>query len=246
MWLPCLIIIISAYFFFRKRQTRQKILQTSSFLQSNFSHNLVLYPSIYQSIILSKNNSIFNLMYTIITLKKDFCLTQLFFTDQTDKLIFKSFLNYKTPNFYINNVRNVNKHFARKYFTITKTKNYTYYGNISQEIVGFCNKYKVDNFYCSYWTEDKNVTEGSVVYLETDIEYLGDEEFINEFFGIFKDIPEESEKRFEKEKKKIMEGIEKDKENEKKDFVERIIEEINKNTNRGNIIKKKKPNKKIK
>lgn len=243
-----IIIAISGILFMKKKAERDKKSKLTYDIQSKFVYNLKLDPSIHQSIILSKTNNIFDKMYTILSLKKDFCLTQVLMNDQKECLTIKGYLNYKRPNFYINNVKNGSKHPGQKFTKIYKNNTmskYNMYGSFTKTLVDFCKKYTFANFYCSYWPQDLKISKGegcpeSVVYLEGDIDLLKDENFVNDFFSIFEDVQVETSRQYVDESNKLKEECAKIEEFENKSFMEKVVSEMNKKANNGAVIKKRK------
>jgi hypothetical protein len=243
-----IIICISGILFMKKKAERDKKAKLTCDIQSKFVYNMKLDPSIYQSIILSRTNNIFDKMYTILSLKKDFCLTQILMNDQNEFLVIKGYLNYKRPNFYINNVKNGSKHPGQKLSKRYKNNmidKYSMYGSFTKLLIDFCKKYTFANFYCSYWPSDLKTAKGegfseSIVYLEGDIDLLKDDKFVDDFFSIFEDVQIETSRQFIEESNKQKEECAKLEEFEKKSFMEKIVAEMNKKSNSGAIIRKRK------
>ena len=249
MYLPLFIsgfiIGVSGIFFYRKRVERDEKVKKTRYLQKKYKSTTFIYPSVYQTIILLESNEIFKKMYIILTLKKNFCLSQLLFSEQKEFVILKGYLKKKISNFYINNIKLGNIHFGSQFCTKSPNiRNYSCFGAITKKIEEFCYKYDFAHFYGSYWPTDKKLINLSqigdtTIFLQCNIRLLDDKSFIEDFFSCFTDIQDETSKRLELEKNKLREYIEKSREYEKKDFVEKLLDDINKNANKDVILKKK-------
>lgn len=235
-------IVVTGYFFLKKRREIQDVSKTTLNIQKKFNNNIDMFPSIFQYILLSYGNEFFNRLYVIITLKKNFCLSQLFFSDQSEFVIIKGFLKTKKSIFYVCNYSK--QFFGLKYVTKSKTN---VYGKPTENILKFKEKYDINNLYCSYLPKDfaGEFLNTSEVYLKCKIEFLNNIEFIEDFFELISNLHDESEnqileykKLFNKDKLEYDQG-------EKKNFVERLAHEIREKSKKEAVkkINKKKKNK---
>lgn len=233
-----LIILISGYFFYNKRKEIQKKSRSTLYLQTKFLNNIDMFPSIFQYILLSHGNEFLKRLYVIITLKKNFCLSQLFFSDLTEYVIIKGYLKSKKSVFFICN--SSKNYFGLKY--IKKIKE-NVYGRTTEKIIKFKENYNFLTFYCSYLPNEANeeFKNTSEVFLKCNLELLNNKNFIDDFFDLINDLQDEEDKQLLVYKKSFNYDKLKFEENEKKNFVEKLVEEMNKKSSK---IVVKIPNKK--
>ncbi|EQB61100.1 hypothetical protein NAPIS_ORF01329 [Vairimorpha apis BRL 01] len=219
-----LIILISGYFFYNKRKEIQKKSRSTLYLQTKFLNNIDMFPSIFQYILLSHGNEFLKRLYVIITLKKNFCLSQLFFSDLTEYVIIKGYLKSKKSVFLFKIKENV-------------------YGRTTEKIIKFKENYNFLTFYCSYLPNEANeeFKNTSEVFLKCNLELLNNKNFIDDFFDLINDLQDEEDKQLLVYKKSFNYDKLKFEENEKKNFVEKLVEEMNKKSSK---IVVKIPNKK--
>lgn len=224
-----LIISISLFLFQRKKKELGSFGNLTNKFKEWFKIKIDLFPSVHQSITLCSGNQTIRSLYFIISLCKDFCISQFFFNSPPSQFIVTGFLKDLRPNFYIYKKRFKFKHAGLEYskkYLLNSNADYQVFGVVNQRILDFISKYDLDIFYCSYVPKEV----GSSPTFESNFYAKGrtcllSEEFISEFMQIMQEVTVDSEKRIKEIKKKHMLEVEKFKEEEQKGFFEKMKRE---------------------
>lgn len=221
-----LIISVSLFLFQRKKKELSSFGHLLDKFKKWFSVKIDLFPSIHQSITLCSGNKSIRSLYCIISLCKDFCISQFFFNSPPSQVTLTGFLKHLRPNFYIYKKRFKFKHaglnYSKKYL-LNSNSDYQVFGVVNQSILDFISKYDLDIFYCSYVPKEVNPspTFESCFYARGSLKIFS-EEFISDFMQIMQDESVDSEKRIKEIKKKHMLEVEKFKKEEEKGFFEKL------------------------
>ncbi|KAF9763076.1 hypothetical protein NGRA_1528 [Nosema granulosis] len=230
-----LIISISIFLFQKKKRELDSYKALTETFKEWFSLHLNIFPSIHQFVTLCGGNQYVRTLYCIVSLSKDFCLSQLFLSSPSSQIVITGYLKSHRPNFYVHKNRYKLKHaglsYSKKYLLNTN-KDYQVYGVVNNTILDFISKYDVDIFYCSYVPKTVETCPlfESNFYLRGSTKLLQTEGFLSNLMKILEEDVVDTEKRINEIKKKHMLDVEKFREEEKLGFFEKLKNEAIKKT----------------